>query len=342
MDNDMKIFRCIHSDQIIQLSKYNDSKCDCCDGSDEIENVNVHCKNTCPVNLSFFTDEIKNLFQNSIQQSIYNIHRVDEVSQIYEDVKRKLRLEQLYVQNLYQSSIINTSILSSRILNETSACLGIHNMTEYMDKKYTQFFKIAVLTLNLTKMLCGWEEEKAQIENDLYKKVLLNAYRTLNFTYMIFFSNLLVEKENLIHQSAKYESEYSRLGYDLMNFSSFMKQFLSGEREWLDYATRNVTISYPCVEGSITLNNIINLTYSEFNQTTNFNLTYYGKNLIYESEENQKIILKPMCYDRIRGFSIHPINENVSLAEFGSPIACPTEYSDENFIEFIRNLQFYG
>ena len=148
--NDMT-FKCIHENKKISIDDLNNDICDCCDGSDEVFNSTLRCKNTCPVNLAL--NDIKLL------KDIYNkaiVNRValgQEGSQLYKDLE-ELNKRQVEQRAELKAKLDNLSSEVNRLEKELRAWVFESNgrveqteeekeaeMEEYVNKESNIVYK---------------------------------------------------------------------------------------------------------------------------------------------------------------------------------------------------------
>lgn len=331
-----KQFQCIHSKQKIPLSKFKNNKCDCCDGSDELLNPYIECKNICPVNSSYFTNETKTKFENTIETVKKIRSVVDEFYKYYLKYRKLLRMDQLFTQNKFISLATNISVMNEQIQEIAASKIGIPNISLYFMNEYKNFCAEAFFSMNLSKLL-KWKEEKEQLKKDIIKKSLVAAYKDKYYSYLVETATNLLEIEKLEEDLKVQQQKFADVGFSYVNLSYIIEKFLKTNDLWLYYTTNNLSIEFPGLQSSIIVSGLQNLTYISHNQTKTYNLTVLRDRLFYKSELNESMILKPYCYHEVRGFSIFEIFHNTTVAEFGTPILCPEEYSEEAYLQYIRD-----
>ena len=359
-------FHCLLSNESIPLKKYNDGVCDCCDGSDEYENANISCTNTCPVDMDKYNASLlNNLFNTAIFNSQQNQLKSLSILKEIRDIKIKSDSEILYWNNLYQNSKYKHDYYKNELNTIVKEILNITDNDEEMQnpilQSLTDVFKIFKQTKiqnrnksNLltaqtidTKVLqdlfnLSFTTNQSKSLKNLTEKALIRAFEEKNYSVISKIGELLHKKRKNSKKMKTYNNEKIIATNVKDKMETLISQNVGMNNEWCQYLTGTINWNMPLISEQIIIENMRSVKI-----ISNHGINYYitpvkiSDTFIFSNIYNQKIILKPICAPELTMLKHHLISSDKRVFFFGTPVICPTEYSENNFIDFFRNIQYF-
>lgn len=351
------VFKCVHTDEKISLKKYNDGICDCCDGSDEYENPDVTCKNTCNVNIEKFNEDFVTYYMKAVNLSALNRKKSIDLLNEINEVHLRAESDLLYWQNEYQNAK-NQKALFTRKINEITMDIlniSIEEQTDALLDTLLQLFSLSYRKNdsenndNGTSLLSKFSnskkdssKKKTASHDDNIKDALTKAYDTRNFSVIRDIGEYLEKNEKADLLKNTTYAKYMRARELKQNMETLINEDAGPNDEWREYTTGSLRWHLENTKTDLVINNMRKATISRFGLDTVYkNVLRVGELFIFSDDKGAKVILKPVCFSSLLVFGQYMITSMKQVFVFGTPVVCPPEAEYEGLNDFYREIQYY-
>ena len=335
-------FHCIFSNQSIPYRGYNDNVCDCCDCSDEYENPFVSSPNTCPIDVDKFSPDLYKMFNESIILSKENLKKSDSLSNEIKSIKVNADSEILFWQNKYQSSKYMHQFYKNKLSNITKTFL---NITELPENTIIDTVMKIMKLLNPNKTTTtSFDNTTSTIPSlrNQTKEVIEKAFEMKNYTLIKELAELLENKRKYSIESKKYIKEVVTAKDNKQKMETLISQNVGMRDEWRHYLTGTLTWKLPGLEETLIIENLRTIKIIKYGTVNQYSKPVKIKDLfIFNDAKGNRIILKPICTSSLALLRHYSLSSSKRLFVFGTPVVCPTEYSEKSFVDFIREIQYF-
>ena len=352
-------FHCFLSNETIPFKNFNDGICDCCDGSDEYENVNISCPNTCPVDVDKYDKNLlQTLFSDSILLSQQNQEKSASLMNEMRNIKVNADSEILYWSNLYQNSKYKHDYYKSQLNSLVKNVLNIEDEDDTENsflQSLTKVFKLfsqsqSLKNNSLTSQLfntssfssfANLTNQTKSLRNKA-EEALKKAYEEKNYSIIAKIGDFLDKKRIYSKESVKYQAQISLAKEIKEKMETLISQNVGYNDEWRQYLTGKIQWTLPGLFESIIIENMRVVKLVKFNEIDQYQkLIKLNDVFIFSNQRGHKIFLKPICAPALVILRHYFISVTKRVFFFGTPVVCPTENTDDNFIEFFRDIQFF-
>lgn len=330
-DKSRNIFHCLSEDKNISLNKYNDGICDCCDGSDEFENPLIQCKNKCKINFTKINSTFIERYKSAIQSSKMNRKNSESRRKEMASTAREFTRKLLYYRSLQNNCLFDKSYydytINKRaydILNEPIVNFSFENITNQTE---------------IDEIIKKQKLKNAKLRED----AIAAAFDLENYTFIKEFGELHQSRDNLNLSCNIYNEQVDFCVNMVMKMYNMQALDYGPDDEYIEYTLGKLTSTI--IENGknyLTIDNLRILSWGNDNSTTIYDqLVKIGNVFVFQSNATQIFMLKPICFDSIRPLYYLSYCDEKKFMVLGNPASCPTTYTDDGYVEFIRELQLW-
>lgn len=337
-------FKCLFNGDYISSSNYNNGICDCCDGTDEIENHNVVCEITCPIDIQKYHHDFYQLYLSSINNSIEMLHNSTKLKKEIIHEKKKSESSSLLLQQKYQNLSQNKKYYNNLIEKIVYDSLNETDYQKYKNDPMNKIFKIFSV-LNLSDIASFKDSFKNNWKETFQKnltKSIVNALQTQSYEYIRDIGELLTERKNIKNELKNSTYEYTEMRSIGERMMSLLESHLFQHEKWMPYGTGNITFSSINKTLQINIRNMHSITLNISGNIINFDQVSRSSDIMeFKNKNNGKMILYNICNQNLGLLNFYRIHRQIYVAVLASPVPCKTEPSLEDFVEYFRKLQFF-